>query len=298
MSRSQPLFSVIVPTFERPSRLSVCLRALAEQDYPRGSFEVIVVDDGSKTPPQHAVEPFRSQLDVRLLTQSHSGPAAARNRGAAQAGGDFLAFTDDDCAPRPNWLRALAASFEAFPDCALGGQTINGLPDNPYATASQLVIDYFFAHANANARRARFLASNNLAFPAQAFRAIGGFDGAWRRAAGEDRELCDRWMASGYRMIYVPEAMVEHFPLLTWRSFCRQHFNYGRGALYFRGERARRDGGFMTIEPLSFYLGILRLPFSQAQGARALLLETLTLGSQMAQAAGFLWEAARGSRRD
>jgi len=271
---------------------------MAAQDYPRESFEVIVVDDGSEIPPHREVEPFRGQLNVRLLTQNHSGPAAARNRGAAQAGGEFLVFTDDDCAPRPNWLRVLAVSFDTFPDCALGGQTINGLPDNPYATASQLVINYFFNHANANAPRAKFLASNNLAFPAQAFRAIGGFDGAWRRAAGEDRELCDRWMASGYRMIYVPGAIVEHFPLLTWRSFCRQHFNYGRGALYFRRERAKRNGGFVTLEPLSFYLGILRFPFSQAQGAWALLLATLMLVSQTAQVAGFLWEGARGSRCD
>jgi GT2 family glycosyltransferase len=58
---------------------------------------------------------------------------------------------------------------------------------------------------------------------------LGGFDAAWNRAAGEDREYCDGWISHGYRMVYVPEAVVEHLHGLTWRIFVWQHFNYGRG---------------------------------------------------------------------
>lgn len=99
MEKSCPFISVIIPTYERAGQLSVCLGALAAQDYPRDRFEVLVVDDGSATSPEGSVGTFRHQLNVRLLKQLHSGPAAARNHGTAHAKGAFLAFTDDDCAP-------------------------------------------------------------------------------------------------------------------------------------------------------------------------------------------------------
>jgi GT2 family glycosyltransferase len=49
-------------------------------------------------------------------------------------------------------------------------------------------------------------------------------------AAGEDREFCDRWLRHGYRMAYVPKATVYHAHELTFCTFWRQHFGYGRGA--------------------------------------------------------------------
>ena len=72
--------------------------------YPQDRFEVIVVDDGSEPPMDSVVSFFRDRLELVLLSQANSGPAAARNTGAAQAKGKFLAFTDDDCTPAPDWL--------------------------------------------------------------------------------------------------------------------------------------------------------------------------------------------------
>jgi len=292
MGHSHPYFSVIVPTHERAGQLAICLRALAGQNYPRDRFEVVVVDDGSTISPKASVEGFLNKLNMRLLGQLHSGPAAARNYGARHAIGNFLAFTDDDCAPSPSWLQTLAAGFDSFPDCALGGRTINGVPNNLYSTTSQLVIDYLYTHYNPNRQRATFLTSNNLALPAERFHALGGFDAAWKCAAGEDRELCDRWVSHGYRMVYVPEAVVEHFHTLTWRTFFRQHFNYGRGAFYFRRAFARRRQGPIRLERPSFYLAAIRYPFSQRQANKALAVAALIIGAQVASAAGFFWERA------
>jgi glycosyltransferase involved in cell wall biosynthesis len=75
----QPFFSIIIPTYNRPQQLAVCLQSLARQDYPH--FEVIVVDDGSQTPPFECVNNFQNQLDITLLTQYNINPAVARNTG-------------------------------------------------------------------------------------------------------------------------------------------------------------------------------------------------------------------------
>ncbi len=290
MGHAQPLFSIIVPTYRRPAQLAACLRAMARMDYPRGGFEVIVVDDGGQTIPEALIASFKDRLDVTVLAQEHAGPAAARNTGAAKATGQFLAFTDDDCLPAPDWLQALALCFERVPERAIGGRTVNALPGNPYSTASQILIDYLYSYYNADPDQARFFASNNLALPAERFRAIGSFDGAWQRAAAEDRELCDRWLQQGLQMTYAQEVIVYHEHALTLRTFLRQHFSYGRGAFWFHRIRSRRGMGPVKVEPVRFYRNLLLYPFAQKHGRRAPLLTGLMLVSQIANAAGFFWE--------
>ncbi|MGH8507178.1 MAG: glycosyltransferase [Gammaproteobacteria bacterium] len=284
-----PFFSIIVPTYARARQLADCLRSIARLDYPRDGFELVVVDDGSKTPPEDTIAPFVDRINVTLHSQPHAGPATARNTGAARAKGDFLAFIDDDCAPARNWLRALAARFAVAADCAIGGQTLNALVNNCYSTASQLLVDYLYAYYNANPDRARFFTSNNLVLPADRFHRIGGFDNTFPLAAAEDRELCDRWLRHGYNMTYAPEVLVYHSHTSSLREFWLQHFNYGRGAFSFHQVRSQRDGERITLEPLSFYSNLLRYPFTRRH-RNPLMLATLLVMSQGANTAGFFWE--------
>jgi len=292
-----PIFSIVIPTYNRPAQLAVCLQACARLDYPRDRFEVIVVDDGGTTPLDEVVARFHGVLTLKFLRQENAGPAAARNRGAFEARGEFLAFTDDDCSPDPKWLQALAAQSIASPDCAVGGQTLNALTHNLYSTASQLLISYLFSYYNAVPHAARFFPSSNLAFPTKRFRAIGGFDVTYPRAAAEDRELCDRWLHQGYRMTYDAEAVVYHAHDLTFRTFLRQHFHYGQGAFCFRQIRARRGRHRVKVEPPVFYLNMLRYPFLTTQGVNALTLMLLLVVTQVANAAGFFWKRTTGTGR-
>ncbi len=287
-----PFLSIIVPTYNRPHQLAACLGALADQSYPRDRFEVIVVDDGSRSPLDPVVDPFQPQIQLTLLRQSNAGPSRARNNGGARARGDLLAFTDDDCVPEPGWLRGLAAAFRSYPKSLLGGRTIGGLPSNPYATASQLLVSYVYAYYNRDPDEARFFASNNLAAPARLFRKIGGFNTRHTRAASEDRELCDHWRSLGYRLRYVPDAVIRHAHALTPGAFLRQHFNYGRGAVEFRRARSARGSPPLTVEPLSFYTDMLRFPFAEQTGCRALGHSALIGVSQVASTVGFFWENA------
>jgi GT2 family glycosyltransferase len=296
MEQSRPFISVIIPTYERAGQLYVCLGALAAQDYPRDRFEVVVVDDGSSTSPDSSVETFRHQLDVRLLKQLHSGPAAARNYGAAQAKGAFLAFTDDDCTPAVGWLQSLATYFVSCSNCAIGGRTINGLANNPYSTVSQLVVDYLYTKWNHGPMHMTFFTSNNLALPAQSFHAVGGFDVGWTRAAGEDLDLCDRLVAHGCRLMYAPEALVRHAHFLTFRTFWGQHFNYGRGAYRLHQLRARRDARSIRIESLAFYLSMIGYPFYRTPYRRAVVLAALIGVAQLATAVGFFLERTAQGR--
>jgi glycosyltransferase involved in cell wall biosynthesis len=287
---SLPSFSVVIPTRSRSEQLSACIRKLERLDYPTDRFEVIVVDDGSEHEPR--IEPS-DQLQCRLIRQDPRGPAAARNLGAAHAEGEYLAFVDDDCEPDRGWLSAFADRFSAVPETVLGGRTINGLPENNCSAASQLLVSYLQAYyRNGDTSQPGFFASNNLAFPAKLFRELDGFSTRFRRAAGEDRELCARMLDRGVDLEYVPDAVVHHAHALDLGSFCRQHFNYGRGAFAFHQVRRSRNGaGTFIPEPPRFYLQLVSYPFAGQPQRAPLVLSALLALSQVANAGGFLWEA-------
>jgi GT2 family glycosyltransferase len=286
-----PFLSVIIPTHNRNAQVQTCLQSLALQIYPRDRFEVLVVDDGSAIPPREVVASFSKALDVTLLAEPHGGPSTARNAGAARARGEFLVFTDDDCAPTPEWLKNIAARLTSSPTCLVGGRTINALTKNIYSETSQALIDVIYARFNHDPANAQFLASNNMAMAAAQFHAVGGFDSSFLFA--EDRNFCDRWMRHGYRMAYAPEVVIHHRHNLTFRSLWRQHFNYGRGAFLFHHTNKRLGTKFQFDS--AFYLSIFRFPLTSEMGLRALQMEVLMAEIQMANAAGFFFQASKKS---
>jgi GT2 family glycosyltransferase len=184
----------------------------------------------------------------------------------------------------------------------IGGQTLNELQKNLFSIASQQLISYFYVYYNSDSKKNRFFTSNNIAVSAEGFRAVGGFDTTFPLAAGEDRELCNRWLHHGYQMSYTPKAIVYHAHALSLGEFLRQHFNYGRGAFRFHQICLSRSRGRASLEPLSFYLNLLRFPFSLCCDTRTLLVSLLFLCSQITNALGYFWEKINGrtdiSRKD
>ena len=229
-----PSVSLIIASYRRPQQLVECLANLETLDYPRERLEIVVIDDGSTPPYAPLLHEWNERLPLLTLRQTNGGPSVARNFGVSRSSGELLAFTDDDCSPGPDWLKILVARQQQTPEAMVGGYTRNGLVDNPYASASQRLIDILYAHYNANPQQARFFTGNNMLMRRVDFEAVGGFSPLFRQAAAEDRNICARWLASGRTMIYVPEAQIIHRHLLTLRSFWRQHMLYARGAIRFQ----------------------------------------------------------------
>lgn len=287
-----PRFSIVVPTRNRPRPLTACLQAVAGLQFPPESFETIVVDDGGDRSLDAALEAAAARAGARVVRQPGAGPAAARNRGAAEARGEVLAFLDDDCAPDPDWLEALDRALVAHPGAGAGGRTINALPENPYATASQALIDYLYAYYNQAGSPEPMFTTSNLALPRARFLELGGFDQRFPRAGGEDRELCLRWARAGGEIRYVPDAIVRHAHRLDLRGFLRQHFTYGRGAARFHRVR----GSAPMPEPLAFYRELVLYPWRDGRRGRERMSALLAL-SQAANAAGYAWELRPRARR-
>jgi glycosyltransferase involved in cell wall biosynthesis len=105
-------FSVIIPAYQAAAMLPCCLGALQRQTIDRAQYEIIVVDDGSTdSTAEVAEQTLRNFPAAQVIRAKHSGPASARNRGAWEAQGDLLLFTDADCEPVPEWIEQFARAF-------------------------------------------------------------------------------------------------------------------------------------------------------------------------------------------
>jgi GT2 family glycosyltransferase len=287
-----PSVSVIIPTYNRARHLAECLRALEAVDFLREQYEVIVVDDGGSEPVGPKIHELGLSINTTLIHQEHAGAATARNTGAQRARGQYLVFLDDDCVPEPGWLGVLVARLEGDSLEAVAGKTVNGCPDNPYDCASHLLSYHQYDRYLSAAEPVEFLATNNLAMQARLFRAAGGFRSELTLGY-EDREFCDRWLGFGYRLTYVPEAVVRHCRAMTLGSFCRQHWTYGRMASHYY--LAESNGAATRVRRYlpQFYRDIARRALREHGGWSQTPVLALLAASQMIAAAGFLMERLR-----
>lgn len=297
---SRPAVSIIVPAFNRPVGLRRCVEAVLAQTM--SDLELLVVDDAGEPSAEVVLAEFDDER-LRIFRQlKNSGPAAARNRGAAEALSPCLAFTDDDCAPRPDWIERLLATHHEHPTAMVGGVTVNGATGESRAEASQRLIDCLYDRFNTDGKDANFLTSNNILVSATDFAAVGGFDENYPLAAGEDRAFCRAWRASGRPMILDRSACIDHFHAMTLRGFWRQHFNYGQASWHYH--RSAESSTEQTTDTgrvgSGFAMHILAHPLRHKRGQSALFrlrVAGLLALSQAATVAGSLaaWRKDSGA---
>jgi glycosyltransferase involved in cell wall biosynthesis len=221
---AMPSVAVIVPVKDDESRLRICLAALDSQDYP-GPFEVIVIDNGSASPPDTALVACSR---ARLINEPAPGPYAARNRAALDTDAEVLAFTDADCQPEPSWLsegvRALSqAGNRAFVGGAIAVYATD--PSRPSAAELYELVTAF--QQRRYIEEGQFAATANLFLRAAAFAEVGDFDD--RLLAGGDREWGQRATRAGYRGQYADAAVVRHPARPTLAELRRKRRRIERG---------------------------------------------------------------------
>ena len=287
---TQRLFSIIIPTYGRPDLLRRCLQSIIDSPFPKGDFEVIVVDDGSPEPIEELFENFDDRTNCCFLRQGNAGPATARNNGAEMAKGTYLVFIDDDCQLDEKYLVNLKGAFERSPNSVLTGSVINHLKDNIFSEASQLLIDYLHVTLREVDGNAGFLTSNNFALPKNLFNQIGGFDIRFSKAAAEDREIGLRLEHLGHPVIYSSDLVVRHSHDLDFFRFFKQHFNYGRGAYSFFKIRSEYHDVTARVHSFKFYSKMFRYPFEVKNKWPAIKITCLFLLSQIGTFLGYFFE--------
>jgi glycosyltransferase involved in cell wall biosynthesis len=176
VNTAAPQVTVLIPTRDRPEELRRCLAAIVGCP-TRCSYEIIVIDDGSL----RALTPYSLGIDTsarfRVLRCDGIGPARARNVGISKARAPVVLFTDDDTIPCQGWVDEASDFLSTHPDyIGVEGPTTSP----PY--------DPLYFHSVRSMRPGGYLTCN-IAYRANALRAVGGFAEEFPFPHGEDLDL-------------------------------------------------------------------------------------------------------------
>jgi len=251
MSDSAPYFSVVIPTYNRLDMLVRVLDAL-EQQVDAPSFEVIVINDGSK---DETANVMAQRKGITFRSQENGGPGRARNYGVTLATGKFVIFIGDDTVPEPRFLAEHARVHRATNDdpmvAALGytgwprGERVTAFMDyiNDYGLqfGYKLIQDDTVVPFN-------FFYTSNISIDRELLVAHP-FDTTFPSAAWEDIELAYRLDAKGLKIHYTARAVTRHYHPMNIDSFARRQYTVGKsGAIFY--EKHPELGHFLGVHEL------------------------------------------------
>jgi len=249
-----PFISIVISTHERPHLLERCLESLVTLRYV--NYEVIVVDNVPKTNgTARLVNEFIANYPdtvIRYLCEMRQGLSHGRNRGAREAQGEILLFTDDDIIADAEWLVQTARGFDAGEN--VGCVTGLILPME-LETAAQHWLEQYGGFAKGFRRRLFDLkeykpketnlfpytmgligSGANMAFRANVMEEIGYFDillAGENSIGGEDLMAYFSVLDRNYQIAYEPGAIIFHKHHREYAKLQRQIFNYGAGYAAF-----------------------------------------------------------------
>lgn len=214
---ARPVVTVLLVLWNQAELTLACLRALAaEFDV---ALEVVIVDNGSTD----QTGALLSQIEgIRLIRENENlGFLKAVNKGLAAAQGRYVLLLNNDAVLRPGSLRAAVDTIESADDVgAVGGRII--LPSGRLQEAGSIIWQDGSCHGygrdddpEAGAymfrRDVDYCSGAFLLIRRDAFERLGGFDEIYAPAYYEETDLCMRLWAEGLRVVYEPQAVIDHF---------------------------------------------------------------------------------------
>lgn len=246
MTDAVPFVSVVIATRNRAALLAETLMAVANQDWPRDRFEVLVADNGSTDHTRAVIDDLCNHDGplIRYLYVPQSGKSFAVNAALQGCDGCLIAFTDDDVIPGRSWLRHLVRAFDATGADFVAGRILPRWQSAPPAWLSPSLYGVLAIPDNGSSAVTLGASGNSSIMPIGANMAVrsdviarlgglrtdlGKLDGTLR--TGEDHEFYLRLVGAGFRGVYEPSAVVHHFvpaERLTRRYFGRWLYQNGR----------------------------------------------------------------------
>lgn len=205
-----PAVSVVIASRDRCRLLRRCLTALAEQDVPAGTFDVVLVDDGSRDGTGEMLESLALPYELHALRNGSTGKAEALNTGIAAARGELLLFLDDDMIASPGLVGAHLDAHREDPR-TLGIGAITQRPRDGrdwYAHAFARGWNEHMADRDRERIGWADCYGANFSAPRAALDRVGGFKP--ELVTAEDIEMGYRLERAGYSPTYLPRAHGVH----------------------------------------------------------------------------------------
>jgi len=218
---SELMASIVIPAKNAGDSIHRCLNALTQQTLSSTDYEVILIDDGSVDNTADIAESF----EIRVVRADHGGPALARNNGAKLAKAPVILFTDADCIPEKDWVEKMLEPF-SNPDVA-------GVKGAYRSNQRELIARFVQAEYESKYEYMSrfefidFIDTYSAGFRRDIFLELKGFDTRFPGASVEDQEFSFRLHEKGHRMVFVPEAVVQHRHADNALWYFRKKFRIG-----------------------------------------------------------------------
>jgi len=210
-------FSVVIPTYERPDDLRICLNSLSnEAQLGATTYEILVTDDSKSDKSRRMVE--KEFPDVSWGKGKQNGPAGNRNAGVDRAKGEWIVFLDDDCIAQEGYLNAYAKAIRTNPDVLVFEGRI--FADRPRRT---------WAEGCPENEHGGMLWTSNLCVSRKLFMEMGGLDERFQ-IAYEDVDFALRLKQKEIQSIFVSDAAVCH----PWRTLKQEGKNWKKVGYQFQ----------------------------------------------------------------
>ncbi len=223
-------FSIIIPLYNRPQEIRELLETLVLQTYK--TFEVLVIEDGSKQDAALVIEDFKNRLDLKYFVKPNSGQGFSRNFGFERANGDFFIIFDSDCLIPADYLEIVNREIIAQKLDAYGGPDASHESFSPIQKAISYSMTSPFTTGGIRGGKQRIgdfhPRSFNMGLSRQVYQKTGGFI---ITRSGEDIELSIRIHKMGFKTALIPEAKVYHKRRTSFLQFYKQIHFFGRARI-------------------------------------------------------------------
>lgn len=261
---STSIVSVVVPMRNEELYIAECLRSIVEQDYPKDSLEILVVDGLSDDRSREIVEEFGEKHPlIKLLDNPRRIVPTAMNIGIKEARGEVIIRVDGHCRLAPDYVSQCIRHLKETGAACVGG-AIENIGQTSMAQAISLAMSSLFGVGDAYFRhgqqqKERYV--DTLAFGAykrEVFDCIGLFDEELVR--NQDYELNYRLRQAGGKILLTPTIKSRYYTRSSLRTLWNQYFQYG----FWKARMLRKHPRSVRIRQLVAPLFVLTLLISGA----------------------------------
>jgi glycosyltransferase involved in cell wall biosynthesis len=247
----KPFVTIISPVRNAERTIDTTIQYLLNVDYPRDKMEIIFADGGSTDATKTIINKWQQQnAFIKLVDVPDSkSPGHARNAALKVAAGEFILFTDGDCAPHKDWIEKMTEPFLKDDKVGMvGGEVYTLRTDAENDTENYCEQTGFLSIGNRvgmknggyypeikkdlpheinGSNTCPFFATANAAVSKKAALAIG--NEFWHEPTGEDVDFNLRVLKAGFKLYFQPSAVVDHMHRAAPAQFYKQLYGYGFG---------------------------------------------------------------------
>jgi cellulose synthase/poly-beta-1,6-N-acetylglucosamine synthase-like glycosyltransferase len=248
-----PFVSIIIPVKNFERTIEKSFEYLLKVDYPHDSWEWVIVDGGSSDKTIPIIREWQKKYPFIKLVEVPNcpSPGFARNKALEVVKGEFLFFTDGDCAPDKNWIGEMLKHFYRDPKiAAVGGEvfTLKVDPNNMVEAWCQhfrfnmvsprygFIKEGYYPDfpkdpmpCDIGGHKAFFFGTCNVAYRRAAMKDIGAR--FWDRPTGEDMDLSYQHRTKGWKFYFAPLAKVDHMHRADLKALRKVWVTYGQAHL-------------------------------------------------------------------